>query len=66
MGLRPFRRLGFELVEVCIELGSVDSPNATAPELDRWELAGADQGVDLGNARAEVCRYILELEIARG
>jgi hypothetical protein len=57
----PGPRLGLfvEPVDERLELLSVDSPDAAAPDLDRGELAGPDERVDLRNAHAQIGRDVL-------
>lgn len=54
VGLCPFGRLFFEVLQVRVELALVDPPHAAAPDLDGGEFAGANQRVDLGNADAQI------------
>lgn len=62
MSLGPFLRLLVQTVEVGIELSAVDSPHTPAPQFDRREVSGPDQGVHLRNADAEICGHVLERE----
>ena len=55
----PRLRLLVEPVDERLELFSVDSPDAPAPDLDRGELARPDERVDLGNAHAQIGRDVL-------
>jgi len=58
--------LGFLVkpVDVVVQLAPVDAPHPTAPDLDRRQLAGANQAVDLGDAHAQKCRHLVEGEEA--
>jgi len=49
-----------EPLDIGLELLPVDAPHAPAPDLDRRELSGPDQRVDLRNTHAEVGGHILE------
>lgn len=57
----PGPRLGLfvEPVDERLELLAIDPPDAPAPDLDRGELAGPDERVDLRNAHAQIGRDIL-------
>jgi hypothetical protein len=63
----PGPRLGLfvEPVDERLELLAVHPPDATAPDLDRGELARPDESVDLRNAHAQIGRDILESHEAR-
>lgn len=65
MSLRPFLSLLVKALDVGLELRPVDTPHAPPSDLDRRELSGADQGVDLGNADREIRRYVFQSEKAR-
>lgn len=65
MGLGPLGGLLLEAFEPGVELVLVDPPEAAAPDLDGGELAGADQGVDLGGADVEVGGEVVEGEVTR-
>jgi len=58
--------LGFLMkpVDVIVQLTPVDTPHTAAPDLDRRQLAGADQAVDLGDAHSQKCRHLVEGEEA--
>ena len=57
----PGPRLGLfvEPVDERLELLAIDPPHATAPDLDRGELARPDERVDLRNAHAQIGRDVL-------
>jgi hypothetical protein len=63
----PGPRLGLfvEPVDERLELLAVHPPDATAPDLDRGELARPDESVDLRNAHAQIGRDIVERQEAR-
>ncbi len=61
----PRLRLFVEPVDERLELLSVDPPDATAPDLDRGELARPDERVDLRNAHAQIGRDVVERQEAR-
>lgn len=54
MILSPLLGFFVEPVDVFLELTTIDSPHAAAPDLDSGELAGTDERVDLGHADAQV------------
>ena len=51
--------------DIALELLAVHSPHTPSPDLHRGEVAGADQGVHLGDAHVEVASYVLERHEAR-
>jgi hypothetical protein len=57
----PGPRLGLfvEPVDERLELLAVHPPDATAPDLDRGELARPDESVDLRNAHTQIGRDVL-------
>ena len=59
-------RLGLfvQLLDVDLELLSIDSPYSAAPDLDGGELAGPDQCVDLRDAHAQISGDVVEREEA--
>ena len=65
MRLSPCLGLLVKLLDVCLELLPVDPPHAAAPDLDRRELSGADEGVHLRNAHAQVGGHVIEREESR-
>jgi hypothetical protein len=60
VGLRPLVGLVMEPLDVGLELRFVHSPHTAAPDLDGRELAGANEGVDLGHADAEIGRNVFQ------
>lgn len=65
MSLSPLLRFFVEALEVGLELCSVDTPNAAAPDLHRRQIPGAYERVHLRDAHAEVGRNILESHESR-
>lgn len=59
MSFSPRLGLLMELVYVNLELVAVDPPDPSPADLDRWQIARTDQGVDLGHAHVEVSRDLL-------
>jgi hypothetical protein len=64
MGLGPLLSLVVQPVDVGLELGLVDTPNAAPADLDRGQLARANERVDLRDADAQVGGDVLEREEA--
>ncbi len=60
MSLRPAPRLFVQPLDVGVELLAVDPPDAAPADLDRGEVAGANERVHLGDAHVEVGRHVLE------
>lgn len=56
----PRLRFLVKALHVCLELVTVDAPDASAADLDRRQLPGPNQRIDLRNAHAQVGRDVLE------
>jgi hypothetical protein len=65
MFFRPFLGFFMKTVEVSVQLGAVDPPDPSPAQLDGRHLAGPDQGIDLGNADAQVCGHVLQSQESR-
>ena len=57
--------LGVHAFDVGLQLTRLDPPLATAADLDRRKLTGADQGVDLRGRGVQDVRHVGQLEKAR-
>lgn len=57
----PFTRLLVEPLDIRLELLPVDPPHPASADLDRRQLARADEGICLGHADGEVRRDVLIL-----
>lgn len=61
----PFLRGLVEPLDVSLQLVAIHAPDSSASDLDRGQLAGPNEGVDLGDADTQVCRHVLEREKPR-
>ena len=54
--------LGFlvKALDVLLELLAVHPPYASAADLDRRQLSGAHERIDLGHAHAQIFRHIVQ------
>ncbi len=59
MRLRPLLRLLMKPLDVVVELLLVHSPHAAATDLDRGQLAGANQRIHLWHRNAQVGGHVL-------
>lgn len=51
-------------LDVLLELGPLDPPNPLGADLDRWQLARLEEGVDLGSADGELVGHVVDREEA--
>ena len=65
MRFSPLLRLFVEAFDVRLELVPIDSPDATAADLDGGQFSRANQCVHLRNAHAEIRGHILEGQESR-
>lgn len=65
MVLRPLLGFLVEPLDVLLQLPSIDTPHAPAPDLDRRQLAGAHERINLGNADTQIGRHIVQSQKAR-
>ena len=62
MLLRPSLGLLMKALYVVFELLAVHSPHASTADLDRGQLAGPDERVDLRHTDAQVLRHVIQGE----
>jgi hypothetical protein len=65
MFLSPLLSLAVKSVDVSLELGTIDTPEPPAPDLDPREFAGPDERIHLGDRDVEVGGDVFEGEKAR-
>ena len=65
MGFSPGVGLLVQALDVGLELGPVDPPYSSAPDLDGGQLSRPHQRIDLRDAHAQIGGHILEREKAR-
>ena len=62
MRFSPRLRLLVKLLDVSLELFSIDPPHPPAPDLYGGQLARPNERVDLGNADAEIRGHVFQRE----
>ena len=62
MFLRPSLGFFVKTLDVLLELLAVHTPYASTTDLDRGQLAGADERIDLRHADAQIFRHIVQGE----
>ena len=65
MSLGPLLRLLVKSLHVGLQLATVHAPDAATADLDRGELPGANQRIDLRNAYRQIDRHIVKGEETR-
>ena len=60
MSFGPLVRLVMKPFDVRLELPAIDPPDASAADLDGWELARPDERIDLRNAHVEEVGNVLK------
>lgn len=65
MFLRPALGLLVKPVDIFVQLAAVYAPHAAASDLDRRELAGTDQRIDLWDADGQIFRDLVQSEETR-